>query len=95
MQRVSECGSVVFCGAAEGGRRPCAEAAASPQGWPPPKHLSSFRKFLIANGSSLQAPLASGKGGVGSSSGLGLSEKHFARSSLLAELREIFSLEKV
>ena len=39
MQRVSECESVVFCG-----------AAASPQGRPPPKPLSSFRRFLIANG---------------------------------------------
>jgi hypothetical protein len=39
MQRVSECELVVFC-----------EAAASPQGWPPPKPLSSFRRFLIANG---------------------------------------------
>ena len=35
---------------AEGGRRPHAEAAASPLGWPPPKPLSSFRRFLIANG---------------------------------------------
>ena len=38
MQSVSECESVVFCG-----------AAASPQGWPPPKPLSPFRRFLIAN----------------------------------------------
>jgi len=34
--RVSERESVVFCG-----------AAASPQGWPPPKRLSSFRGFLL------------------------------------------------
>jgi hypothetical protein len=32
------------------GGRPRAKAAASPQGWPPPKHLSPFRRFLIANG---------------------------------------------
>jgi len=43
MQRVSGCESVVFC-----------EAAASPQGWPPPKHLSPFRRFLIANDISLK-----------------------------------------
>jgi len=29
-------------------------AAASPQGWPPPKHLSSFGRFLIANGLSYE-----------------------------------------
>jgi len=34
MQRVSECESVVFC-----------EAAASPQGWPPPKPLSIQKVF--------------------------------------------------
>jgi len=39
MQRVSECELVVFGG-----------AAASPQGWPPPKPLSPFRRFLIAYG---------------------------------------------
>ena len=33
-----------------GGRRPRAEAAASPLGWPPLKPLSPFRRFLIANG---------------------------------------------
>jgi hypothetical protein len=66
-----------------GGRPP-------PGGAPPPK-----KKVYNGKWYSLQAPLASGKGEVGSSSGLGLSEKHFARSSLLAELREIFSLEKV
>jgi hypothetical protein len=55
MQGVSECESVVFLGPppAEGGRRPHAEAAASPQGWPPPKTSLSFRRFLIANGISL------------------------------------------
>jgi hypothetical protein len=35
-----------------GGRRPPAEAAASPQGWPPPK-LLSIQKVFIANGISL------------------------------------------
>gem|GEM_PF-7116084 len=40
MQRVSERESVVFCGAAARLRRARAEAAASPQGWPPPKPLS-------------------------------------------------------
>jgi hypothetical protein len=35
---------------AEGGRRPRAEAAASPQGWPPPKTSLPFRRFLIVNG---------------------------------------------
>jgi hypothetical protein len=30
---------------AEGGRRPHAEAAASPQGWPPPKPLSIQKVF--------------------------------------------------
>jgi hypothetical protein len=40
---------------AEGGRRPRAEAAASPQGWPPLKPLSPFRRFLIANGISSMA----------------------------------------
>jgi hypothetical protein len=33
-----------------GGRRPHAGAAASPQGWPPPKPLSPSIRFLIANG---------------------------------------------
>jgi len=33
-----------------GGRQPCAQAAASPVGWPPPKPLSSLKRFLIANG---------------------------------------------
>jgi hypothetical protein len=35
---------------AEGGRRPHAGAAASPQGWPPPQNLSLFRRFLISAG---------------------------------------------
>jgi hypothetical protein len=38
MQRVSECELVVFCG-----------AAASPQGWPPPKPLS-FQKVFDCKG---------------------------------------------
>jgi hypothetical protein len=32
---------------AEGGRRPHAEAAASPQGWPPPKPLAIQKVFDI------------------------------------------------
>jgi hypothetical protein len=57
MQREFLNGSRWYCVGpplAEGGRRPCAKAAASPQGWPQPKHLSSFRRFLIANGISFK-----------------------------------------
>jgi hypothetical protein len=60
-----------------------------------PKPLSSFRRFLIADGSGLQAPLVSGKRKAGFPLGLGHSEKYFARSGRSPELREIFSLEKV
>jgi hypothetical protein len=52
---------------AEGGRRPHAEAAASPQGWPPPK----TSLFLIANGR--EAPLLvemKGKGRKANQGGL-------------------------
>jgi hypothetical protein len=42
MQGVFECELVLFC-----------EAAAGPQGWPPPKHLFTSRRFLIANDISL------------------------------------------
>jgi hypothetical protein len=53
MQRVSECGSVVFYGAAPRLRRTAARwggGGPPPRGAPPPKHLSSFRRLLIANG---------------------------------------------
>jgi hypothetical protein len=48
MQGVSECESVVFLGPppAFGGRRPHAEAAASPQGWPPPKTSLYIQKVF-------------------------------------------------
>ena len=48
MQRVSECESWYFVGPppAEGGRRPYAEAAASPQGWPPPKTSLFIQKVF-------------------------------------------------
>jgi hypothetical protein len=64
MQRVSECELVVFCG----------EAAASPQGWPPQKPLSPFRRFLIANGIRLECNLRDcrAKGGLSGKKALGL-----------------------
>jgi hypothetical protein len=48
LQRVSECESWYFVGPppAFGGRRPHAEAAASPQGWPPPKTSLFIQKVF-------------------------------------------------
>jgi hypothetical protein len=48
MQRVSECESWYLVGPppAFGGRRPHAEAAASPAGWPPPKTALFMQKVF-------------------------------------------------
>ena len=91
MQRASECKSVVSCGAAARLRR----AAALCSGGGQPAGLAAAQNLSLHLAVAFKPPLASGKGEVGSFSGPGLSEKHFARISLLAELREIFSLEKV
>jgi hypothetical protein len=48
MQRVFECevGGIFWPPPAFGGRRPYAEAAASPQGWPPPKTSLFIQKLF-------------------------------------------------